>query len=135
MAITTRCKDADLQKVMSATGVALRADDDPASVQWAREEAALIINQYCTRMYADAQLAQSSWVARKEAWLGAYYLSKRRLNSVPQSLKEEIEGTERRKGLFQILEMIYAGTMKIPDAQPRKGDIPVLSNIRERLSP
>lgn len=129
MAITTYCAAGDVQKILSATGVSLRVDDDADASLWAREEAAVLINGYCQLLYSIAALAASTWVTRQSAWFAARELCRRRNNPVPQPLAEKCEALDER------FEDIRMGQFQIPDAPMRKANAPVLSQQRVRYVP
>ena len=126
---TTYTTAALVQKILGLSGVSLRVDDDTDAADWSREEASVEIEEFLLLNYTSTALAASNWVARTCAWLAAGYLCLRRLNAIPSALAEELARRRAR------LEQMRLGQLKVPDAMPRKGEAPVLSNQRVRLRP
>lgn len=118
--------EAEVQRVLSATGVDLRVDDllgDTLSDFWTdiTSEATDIINQYCELFYDPSDLYTSHWVRSRARWIGAHLLSQRRGNpALFQSRIDEI---------YNDLEGVFDGTLIIPRLPTREDVIPSMSNL------
>jgi hypothetical protein len=132
------CTDADVEGLLSALGVRSRLDDDQsgavetdesARLRQAREYATARVKFYALVHYADEKLA-SSWLVNDWATtIAAYWLSARRLNTVPDSLRELYEGSDGKGGVLGDLEAVRKKTMIIPDIAFRNVDWPAWSNV------
>lgn len=129
MAATPYCTAAQLATRMSATGVALRTDDDATGDDIAIDEASIEIDGYLRLMYTPAVLATSDWVRKKCVDLATYFLCIRRLNNVPRSVELVYDKA------IKDLEKVQSGQMQIADIPMRSAMVPTLSNQRVRLKP
>lgn len=123
---TTREK---LEKRMSAVGVDDRIDDDLTSLTEVIADATVEVNGYCLTQYSATQLAASDWIQKKTLDVACFFLCLRRNNPPPQSVQFMYE-----KAIAD-LELVRAGSIRIPDAATRKAAAPTLSNQRVNLWP
>jgi phage gp36-like protein len=119
----------DLQNECSAQGVALRSDDYNAAGQLAIDDASIEAIGYAVPRYAVTSLQQSNWFWLKVKQLSVFHLCKRRLNPAPQSSVQQYERA------IADLEGVRSGKLQIPDVAQSKAAIPVLSQLRVRMSP
>lgn len=129
MALTAYFTLRGLQNRLSVEGVNLRVDDKPETWIAVRDNTSTIIDEYLRLRYDPVQLAQSDWVRERALDIGTCLLCKRRGNPVPIGIASQCERAEER------LEMVRLGQLEIPDIGARKEDVPVLSNVRSRLTP
>lgn len=126
------CTSTDVQNLLSAEGVILRADDNPPSVlgeclDMGDDE----INWYCSELYSATALAASDWVRRAAAVVAAYNLCERRGNPVPVGIAQKYDR------LVAKLEKVQTGNPKyrIPGIGVKKSVAPVVSNHRATNRP
>lgn len=129
MATTALCESADVQLILSATGVSLRVDDDATATAWAIDEASQDIYGFALLQYEETDLNGSVWVEKMAARVAAWYLCARRGNAIPKSIQTI------RDVAWKELERVELGQKHIPDAPKRKASVPVYSQIRMRMRP
>lgn len=129
MPITQLCAAADVQKILSTSGVNLRTDDDAAATSWAIDAASVEFMGFAGLLYSTAALAASNWVLKTVAWLAAEALCERRNNAPSKPLARRCEK------IREVGEDIRLGFFVIPDAPQSKQTVPVLRNQRVRLTP
>lgn len=123
------CDAEDVGFRWSAAGVELRADDDPAAVEWAINRASRRADFYLNRRYDPAGFAGNDWVVEATADLAAVYLCRRRGNPVPASMQEAYDET-----IAELTE-VKAGSADVPELTPRRRSAPQLSNVRVKRTP
>lgn len=122
---------AEIQRIWSVEGAAVRASDDeygtetpePEEGVWQDviAEASDTIVLYVQNHYDSATLTTNAWVRRQAAWIGAYLLSMRRGN--PSVF------TARYQEIIANLERIRTGQLQVPGAVVRSNEAPALSNL------
>ena len=135
MATTTYCLRADVEAVLSVHGVNRMADDDmdgvveaveEAYVTTAIERAASRINSRITKRYKLSDLSSNDWMRFVNASVAAQLLARRRGNSVPPSLQEEVDE------YFADLTDIQAGRLDLPEQAASFDFAPTVSNFEVR---
>jgi len=130
---TTYCTQADIEALLSVTGVESRVDDDAggslsatetgyitSAIQWATAK----VNDFCLALYTAADLA-TSWVINEVAIvLAAKWLSIRRGNPSPGSIADACKEAMER------LEKIRNGGHPLADIGQRNAAWPAWSNVR-----
>ena len=120
---------AAVQTRMGAVGVSLRTNDDASRITQAIADASTEIDGYALLAYPAAALAASSWVEKQARDLSVFYLCAGRLNPIPQSVQTIYENCIKN------LEKVRGGSFVIPDAAQSKCNVPVMSNVRIRMTP
>ena len=126
----TLCTSADMTRLLSSHGVTGFADhdDDGAAdsgvlddcINQATEE----IRGFCWMWYSDDALATSTLINRWATVLSCYFLMTRRANPAADSMAAEFER------IFSLLQMVAAGSYRIPGLALR-GDLrPTMSNVQ-----
>ncbi len=124
------CSIADVQDILSASGVTLSSDDAPPTAYGgAIAKAGNQIDKYCFRRYDPANLAQSDLVKDWAAIIAAYYLRTRRGNPAPPGLAIMYEDA-----VADLIE-IKKALNDIPGIAPRKSYVPVFSKMRATQRP
>lgn len=124
----TYTTQADIERVLSAAGVTLRADDDDDGIHEGTvvtdciEEATDDLNTYLLERYLDSDLNGNEWIRRKTTRRAALLLCMRRGNPPPASLAKQWEAD---KLLF---EEIKAQKRNVPRLRNITGRAPVMSN-------
>lgn len=125
----TYCTQSDVEDFLSADGVESRLDDQDTgdqssrmtqAINWATER----INLYCLARYAASDLANSWLVLEWCGILAAHWLSCRRGNPAPGSIKDLVEQT------YKDLEGIRSGEYQLPGVGLRTAAYPAWSNLR-----
>lgn len=119
----------DLQNECSQAGVSLRSDDYAQAGQLACNDASIEAEGYAVPRYSVANLQTSNWWWLKVKQLAVFHLCKRRMNAVPGSAVQQYELA------LEDLRGIRSGKLQIPDCAQSKAAIPVLSQLRVRMSP
>lgn len=128
-AYTAYCTSAEVQLILSSTGVTLRVDDDATATADCIEEASADIIGACTPRYTEAGLSASRWVNRRARWLSAYYLCIRRNNPAAKSLKSRYDDVQEE------LRQIREDGRMVPNASESKESVPVVSGQRVSMGP
>jgi hypothetical protein len=134
------CSESDVQALLSLVGEQARLDDDasdevydgsPGWVQ-AANYATAKVKAYCLPRYASEDMAKSWLVNEWATIIATQWLCMRRLNGVPETVKEYLygDGTETNPGVMGELIGVRAGRFKIPDCPSRYNESPAYSNIR-----
>lgn len=124
------CNQEDIEFVLSEAGVTYTSADvgdetDTANVALSIEKAESQVKQALRKVYDISTISDSNtWVKWCTATYAAVILTRRRGNSVPDSLWVERE--EYRK----ILDAVQAGTAEIPDLNPRYEPGLTMGNLR-----
>ncbi len=129
MPITTYCTQADVQARLSAVGVQLRLDDNPADITNILESAAMDVNERAQLAYGVDRLATSDWVKFKARDLAVFHLCIRRNNPISKAVQFIYDSA------IESLEKVLKGTLQIPDVAAPKEHAPVLSNMTVRPYP
>lgn len=128
-AYTAYCTSAQVQLVLSSTGVSLRVDDDSNATADCIEEASADIIGACVPRYTEAGLSASRWITRRAIWLSAYYLCIRRNNPAAKSLQKRYDDIQEE------LRQIREDGRMVPDASETKESVPVVSGQRVSMAP
>ena len=133
MAVTALCTQTDMQYILSVKGVLLRMDDagngsaETDFVDEIIEIASVWVNQHLFDRYATATIQASSWAKWAAAHKAVVLASKRRGNSVPESLLEELDV------YIAELERIRDGKSNLMTdtgvATPTHDELPTVSNM------
>jgi hypothetical protein len=129
----TYCTEEDLQALLSVDGTTARVDDNgdnsqsvtealylSKAISWATDR----VNFYCLPRYAADKMA-ASWVVNNWAVvLAGHWLSIRRGNPSPGSLKQFYEET------VEDLKLVHSGAFEIPGIGTREVLWPAWSNVR-----
>lgn len=127
---TAYCTVSDIQNRLSADGVTYRTDDTPPTTYGdVIDEASREIDLYCIQHYSETDMSTNRWVKHAAATIAAFLLCERRGNPPPVGIASKYER------LIERLERIRLGQMRIPGLQPRRTDVPTLSQPRIRLDP
>lgn len=124
MALTNYCTEDDIANRLSQEGVNLRVRDVPPNdLGDVLDETSVEIDLYLRNIYEPAQLALSDVVNHIAISIATCFLCEREGNPAPGSVAKKYDRALER------LEKIASGVMRLPDATPRKGMAPVLSNV------
>lgn len=130
MTANVYCALADLQDVLSESGVTLRSDDDPpTTLGGAIAKAGNTIDRYLYRRYDPANLVQSNTIKDLAAAIACFYLSTRRGNSPPPGVAIQYDEA------IAYLTEVKSGQNEIPGIAARKSYVPVISKMRATLRP
>ena len=131
MATTTYCERTDIDAILSIHGVDQSVDDDHdgnveafelAYITTIIERAASRMNSRLENRYTLSDLSSNDWVKFVNASIAAMMLTRRRGNSVPPSLQEEVDE------FLADLDEIMAGRQKIPEQAASLDYLPAVSN-------
>jgi phage gp36-like protein len=125
----TYCTLGELQATLSAAGVNLRVDDDPAVYVEIIQEASSWLETYLMPHYTSADMAGNRWCKYACADLAVLLLSERRANAVPK--------TARRKAgrKLRMLERVALGQMQVPGLVRRRSSVPTVGVPRTTVGP
>lgn len=127
----------EMERLLSADGVSLRADDDGDGInesnanpggaivtviQDAIDDATEKIDEYLADIYYESAMAESLWIRRRAAVLGCYALSMRRGNP-PLFAGKVVE-------IIADLEAIRLGKRRVPRLATREDFTPGISQPR-----
>jgi hypothetical protein len=123
------CTVADVERVLSAAGLAAREADDPAVSDDLLDEAASLVEEHVLPHYAAGDLSGNDWVTYCAADIAAFLWCERRGNPPPASIQAKYE---RR---IKSLERVAANKTQIPGLARRRNSVPRLSNVRIKSGP
>lgn len=136
MATTTYCVRADIDAVLSLVGVDRTVDDDESgsldgtetgyitrAIEWGAHQ----INMRILTLVGATNLGSSDYARDANAVFAAYFLSKRKRNSVPGSLVSWYDQ------IIAELDDIRAGRLDLPEVNPEISRFPSVSNYSVRL--
>ncbi len=122
------CTEGDVQRYLSAAGVALRIDDGAGAIDAAFQDAIIeaseTINFYLWQKYFNYSLATSNWVNRKCTALAAYVVCGRRGNEPPENVIERAEKAQEE------LKQVADNRRLVPGLPLKLYLAPQMSNIR-----
>ncbi len=128
-AYTAYCTSAEVQLILSSTGVSLRVDDDATATADCIEEASADIIGACVPRYSEVGLSASRWINRRARWLAAYYLCIRRANPATKSI------AKRYEDITEELREIREDGRPVPGVAESKAGVPVVSGQRVSMAP
>jgi hypothetical protein len=114
----------EMQRIFTVVGFNSHLEDltsDAQTLVEIIEEATDFINQYCSFIYEEADLATSRWARSRCTWYACHLLSQRGAN--PGLFYDRIEKIE------QDLKAVFKQQMFIPRVPTRSNMAPALSNV------
>lgn len=129
------CTRADVDAILSVSGLNARTDDDAATVAYGIEVASATVREYLSAGYADDQLLASAWVRHRTAEWAAQWYCRRRGDPVPESIADAVRMYYGEPGEPGRMEMVRKGSLDVPDAVRIRAAVPGMSNVHIHQGP
>src|SRR5262245_56091960 len=113
MSLPAYCTLHDVQRLLSAAGINLRIDHDPAAYLTAIDEGCREVDLYVGRLYPAEKLLGNPWVRHVTATMSAWWVCTYRGNPVPKGIQVRLDRYQK------LLEGILSGLLQLPGVPPR----------------